>query len=529
MFKRLSSRSRFFQRCLAVAFGLSSLVAAQSDKEIAFLMDDVPITQDEVELNRLALSLDRSKFPTFSVSGSNKISAKQCPITFYERDLEQFAYDMQTAALFHVTLNTRPTQLDFQNLISVREKDLDYFFAQKFQPAQRSQEEFHEALRKREGLFQVIFDMARNAQLSNEELVFYQKMQEKDQPLKLWLLEHRKYSARFQRWVDGTRKNHVFSGMEKSEVSWNPVIFKIDDGEVTLTDFLRYLYFLNGFYLFDSDPLDSTDAVRGEMILLSCLLEQEEFSGTPIDFNGLSVFFRTQFFDGIRSVSIPLTFSDLRKTFLERMIDEVVVEKFISNAKLPFITTGSKLVSELKKFQARDVKVTDAEIRIFFGSHKQEYITESSVILSGAWFKSKDQAVDFRAKLFKNQKLNWQILTKKLGVTVENYGRRFYFNLPDGCRFCLDEKRFRKLGNEWISDVIYSAGRYGVVLRSGFVPRHPSLFEEVRAEVSADTLQSAKEKYGRAWLAAERKNHVIVNNLPEVMKELEARVKHKPR
>jgi hypothetical protein len=529
MFKGIGhfTSMRFFWQCLVLTLSLCSLVTAQSNT-VAFLMDDVPVTQDEVELNRLTLALNSSDaFPIFSVLGQGKVTAEKCPITFEERRLEQFGYDMQTAAIFQATVNRRPTKEETQEIISSNAKTFKQLFAKYFQSTRRSEEEFREGIRKYEGLGRAIKDVIFQTKPSNEEIQFYRQMTA-NSDLSGRLSEREKQNSAIQRWIDTIRAKADFTFPRQDSVWWNPTVATVDNVEISLEDFLRYVYVLNGFGFFSIDPLDPTDGFREEMTFILCGLEQELFEN-PLPSGELGISIKTPLIYEMGKSGVPMTFTGLQSALLERLIDQVVADKFVQDAKLPFVTIGPKLLSELQFFQARAVTVTEAEIRAYFVEHRDDYITYESGVLTGAWFKMEKQATDFRSQFLKTQNQDWQALTQKFSGSVKSYGRLVRENLPDFCFYCLIPERLTKTGNRFVTKVVEDESLYGVALLSEFVPNHPSSFQEARAEVSADTLQSAKQKYGRGWSVAERKNHVIVNNLPDVMKELEVRVKNKPR
>ncbi len=491
-------------------------------------MDGVPVTRDEVELNRLALSLNSSEvFSIFSVLGQGKVTAEKCPITFEERRLEQFGYDMQTAAIFQATANRRPTKGETAGLVFSDAKALKQLFVKYFQPARRSEVEFREGVRKIEGLYRIMQDITSQVKPSNDEIEFYRQIIGGQDQTGRGLKKH-KFATALQRWVDDTREGRVFSFSGVSTTPWNPNVANVDGVEISLEQFLRYMYVLNGFGFFSIDPLDPTDGFRAEMTFILCGLEQQLFEN-PLPSGELGISIKTPLIYEMGKSGVPMTFIGLQSALLERLIDQIVAEKFVQDAKLPFVTIGTKLLSELQLFQARAVKVTEAEIRTYFVDHRDDYITDDSGVLMGAWFKTEKQATDFRSQFLKRDGQNWEKLIRKFGGSIKSYGRLEQNDLPDFCFFCLTPERLTKLGSQFLTKVVEDEGLYGVVLLSEFVPNHPSSFEEARADVTADTLRSAKGKYGRAWLAAERKNHVIVNHLPEVMKELEARVKNKPR
>jgi parvulin-like peptidyl-prolyl isomerase len=89
----------------------------------------------------------------------------------------------------------------------------------------------------------------------------------------------------------------------------------------------------------------------------------------------------------------------------------------------------------------------------------------------------------------------------------------------------MNPKQLTRVGTAYISSVVRKDGWYEVYL---IIKRNPGglkPLESVRAEVEKMTLAQARDKAATAWWAAERKNHVIVNNLPAVQAELKARAK----
>jgi hypothetical protein len=529
MFKKMAGfiQARWIGQWAVLALGLCSLVTAQSNT-VAFFVDGISVTQDEVELNRLALSLNSSDtFSIFSFLGQGKVTAEKCPITFEERRLEQFGYDMQTAAIFQATANRRPAKGETEGLVFSDAKALKQLFIKYFQPAGRSEEEFREGVRKIEGLYRIMQDITSQVKPSSDEIQFYRQITGDQDKTGNGLKKH-KFATTLQRWVDDTRERRVFSFSGVSTTPWNPNVASVDGVEISLEQFLRNVYVLNGFGFFNIDPLDPTDGFREEMTFILCGLEQQLFKN-PLPSGEMGISIKTPMIYELGKSGVPMNFTGFQLALLERLVDQVIAEKFVQRAKLPFVTVGSKLLSELKLFQARAVTVTDAEVRAYFVEHRDDYITEESGVLTGAWFQTEKQASDFRSQFLKFSDQDWQALTRKFGGSVKNYSRLVRENLPEFCFFCLIPERLTKTGNGFVTKVIEDENLHGVVLLSEFVPDHPSSLEEARAEVTADTLRSAKEKYGRAWLATERKNHVIVNNFPAVVKELEARVQNKPR
>ena len=143
-----------------------------------------------------------------------------------------------------------------------------------------------------------------------------------------------------------------------------------------------------------------------------------------------------------------------------------------------------------------------------------------------ATFQSRKNADSFRKQALKVQGENFPKLAYRNRGTINELGRLTKDGLRlDLQRSLLNFKKLTRIGKQFLSNVIPYDGKFEVYLIQSFQPAGLQPFQAVRAEVEVMTRTQARDKAVTAWWAAERKNHVIVNNLTAVQAELETRAK----
>jgi PPIC-type PPIASE domain/SurA N-terminal domain len=211
---------------------------------------------------------------------------------------------------------------------------------------------------------------------------------------------------------------------------------------------------------------------------------------------------------------------------LENLINRGVARQYANRSRQAFFGSHSELFEQIGLERVGNVQVSEAQIKAFYLQNLKDYGTEASVDLMVAIFPSRKNADAFRKLILKVKGKDFLKLAAKNRGASSELGKLTKEKLRlDLQRSLLDAKKLTRIGNQYISSVIAYDGKFEVYLVQSLQPVDRKPFPSVRAEVEVRTRAQARGKAATAWWAAERKNHVIVNNLPAVQADLEARAK----
>jgi hypothetical protein len=280
-------------------------------------------------------------------------------------------------------------------------------------------------------------------------------------------------------WVEDITTNADVRFPENSKLElFNPAVASVDGDEIRLTTLLREVY---------SNP------------------QIAEFMRTSPSTEIIQTLFKPQ--------------------ALENLINRGVARQYASRSKQAFFGPGQDLLEQIKLEQVRNVQVSDAEVRAYYLAHKSAFTVSGAVAFWTGNFATLKDATMFRTQLLKAKGQNFVRLAAKNRGTANEYEERNTEELTGSKSIPMDPKQLTRVGTSYISGVVRKDGWFEVYLITKMKPASLKPFESVRAEVEKMTLTQARDKASIAWWSAERKNHVIVNNLPAVQAELEARAK----
>jgi PPIC-type PPIASE domain/SurA N-terminal domain len=211
---------------------------------------------------------------------------------------------------------------------------------------------------------------------------------------------------------------------------------------------------------------------------------------------------------------------------LENLINRGIARQYASRSRQAFFGSHSELFEQIGLERVGNIQVSEAQIKAFYVQNIKDYRSEASVDLVVAIFPSRKNADAFRKQILKVKGKDFLKLAAKNRGASSELGKLTTEKLRlDLQRSLLDAKKLTRVGDQYISSVIAYDGKFEVYLVQSLKPVDLKPFPSVRAEVEVKTRVQARGKAATVWWAAERKNHVIVNNLPAVQAELEARAK----
>jgi SurA N-terminal domain len=250
--------------------------------------------------------------------------------------------------------------------------------------------------------------------------------------------------------------------------------------------------------------------------------------GFEIRLNSLlrEVYSNPQIVEFVReSPSNELTQTFFKPQALENLINRGIARQYASRSRQAFFGSHSELFEQIGLEQVRNVQVSEAEIRAYFLVHKSAFIAPAIVSFWTANFANLKDATKFRTQLLKAKGQNFVRLAAKNHGTANEYEEGDTDQRIGSQSISLDPKQLTRVDTGHISQIVRKDGWFEVYLITKIKPASLKTFKSVRADVAVKTLAQARDKAATAWWTAERKNHVIVNNLPAVQAELEARAK----
>jgi hypothetical protein len=211
---------------------------------------------------------------------------------------------------------------------------------------------------------------------------------------------------------------------------------------------------------------------------------------------------------------------------LENLINQVIAQQYASRSDKAFFGYDEAIRTQVQFDGTRNVQVSETQIKAFYLQNKENYGLEASVSLTVALFSDRKNADAFRKQIQSAKGKGFAKLAGQNRGKISELGQLTTSKLRlDLQRNLLEAKKLTQVGDQYISSVIAYDGKFEVYLVRNLKPATFKSLDSVRAEVTRLALMEARDKAAIAWWAAERKNHVIVNNLPAVQAELEARAK----
>jgi hypothetical protein len=289
-----------------------------------------------------------------------------------------------------------------------------------------------------------------------------------------------KQNGVIEAWVENITTNADVRFPEGSKLElFNPAVASVDGFDIQLTTLLREVY---------SNP------------------QVAEFMRTTPNTPLVQTFFKPQ--------------------ALENSINRGIARQYASRSKQAFFGTSQDLLEQIGLERVGNVQVSEEQIKTFYLQNKENYRIEASVDLVVATFPSRKIADAFRKQILKAKGKDFSKLASKNRGTSSELGQLTKDKLRlDLQRSLLEANKLTRIGKQYLSKVIPYDGKFEVYLIQRLQPADLKPFQSVRAEVEAMTRTQARNKAAKVWWAAERKNHVIVNNLLAVQAELEARAK----
>ena len=210
---------------------------------------------------------------------------------------------------------------------------------------------------------------------------------------------------------------------------------------------------------------------------------------------------------------------------LENLLNRVVATEAAKKLGKPFIGTGAEILAAVQQYQARDVTVTDAEIRKYYNDNKATYGAPASANASEATFNTLVDAKSFRSGFIASGKDFTKDAAKLKGTVNEIGSIGGETTDPAYKKAVFETKALTKAAGGQVTDVIEKDGKFKVLYVTDLKEAQVKPFEEAKADATDKALAAKKAKAGQDWIAKERKSATIVNNLEKVNKELEARAK----
>jgi parvulin-like peptidyl-prolyl isomerase len=210
---------------------------------------------------------------------------------------------------------------------------------------------------------------------------------------------------------------------------------------------------------------------------------------------------------------------------LENLLNRVVATAAAKKLGKPFIGTAAEVLAGVQQYQARDVTVTDAEIRKYYDDNKATYGAPASANASEATFNTLVDAKSFRSGFIASGKDFTKDAAKLKGTVNELGSIGGETTDPAYKKAVFETKALTKAVGGQVTDVIEKEGKFKVLYVTDLKEAQVKPFLEAKADATDKALAAKKAKAGQDWIAKERKGVTIVNNLDKVNKDLEARAK----
>ncbi len=217
----------------------------------------------------------------------------------------------------------------------------------------------------------------------------------------------------------------------------------------------------------------------------------------------------------------------LKPQSLNNLIDQAVALELARKLDLPFIGAAADVFDAVKRYQVRNVKMTEAEAKVFYQNNLNAYKVRARADLTSITFRNQKAAEQFRAALKKPRETLSKLASRFKG-TLNELGTTESIDIPFGA---LNAIFNTKLGAS-------KFGAYTTTLKigSGFVvyvvnnlkARQTPPFAEIKSLVTAQALAEKQAHAGENAIKDARKTLQIKNFLDAVTQESETLGNRKP-
>ncbi len=293
-----------------------------------------------------------------------------------------------------------------------------------------------------------------------------------------------KSNQAIENWVKDIQAKAKVEFPKGSTLSlYNPVVAKVGDNEIKLSELNRNVYF---------NPQ------------IGQFLQQGGGQGGTL----IQQFFKPQ--------------------ALENLINQAVAVNAAKVTGKPFVGAAADIVTQMQQYQTRDVKVTDAEIEKYYKDNVAQYTTPASATLSDATFSTLADAKAFRSSFAATDGKSFVSAVAKAKGTANETGSVTPETIDPAYKTAVFEaKALTKVGDTQISEVIEKGKdkdlKFHVLSVTNLVDKTVKSFEESKADATDKALAIKRSSEGQKWLAETRKGAKVVNNVQAVNAELAAR------
>ncbi|WP_034385004.1 peptidylprolyl isomerase [Deinococcus sp. YIM 77859] len=221
--------------------------------------------------------------------------------------------------------------------------------------------------------------------------------------------------------------------------------------------------------------------------------------------------------------------SILKPQIVEGLIQGYAAPKIVQDKKLALTGTRQELAAGLAAYGARNVQVTDAEIRQYYANNRQQFETPAQATVTEISFPDQNKALAFRQSW--NGQGSLATAAAKAGGTVSERGEVSpgTAGTPGTLDAALEAavftaKDLRPVGEGRLSDVVKVGNRYLVAYVTDLKPAAVQPLAQVRDQIRETVLAEKRNEVGQAYLAKEVAALKPVNNLQKVLAAQEKRL-----
>jgi parvulin-like peptidyl-prolyl isomerase len=212
---------------------------------------------------------------------------------------------------------------------------------------------------------------------------------------------------------------------------------------------------------------------------------------------------------------------------LNNLIDQVVTLELARKLDLPFIGAHADIAEAVKRYQVRNVKITEVEAKTFYQNNLNAYKVRARGDLTSITFKNQKAAEQFRAALKKPRETLSKLASRFKG-TLNELGTTESIDVPFGAMNAIFNTKLSasKFGGYTITIKIGSS--FVVYVVNNLKAKQAPPFSEIKSLVTRQALEDKQLKAGDKLIQDARKTLVLENFLEAVTTESETLGNRKP-
>lgn len=217
----------------------------------------------------------------------------------------------------------------------------------------------------------------------------------------------------------------------------------------------------------------------------------------------------------------------LKPQALKNLIDQAIALELARKLDLPFIGAQTDIIEAVKRYQVRNVSISESEAKAYYQNNLKQYVVPASADLIGITFKNQKTAEQFRTALQKPRDTLFKTASRYKGALSE-LGTLEPSSVPRVALNAIFKSKLKPSKFGLFTTTIKIGSSYLVYVVNNFKPESYRPFTDAKSLVTAQALAEKQVQTGEKAIKQARASLKLENFLDAVTEESEILGNRKP-